>query len=543
MTGTIKRTTTHYNMRIPIFDAPGWGREIERNLDILDAVIFAATNFSLVRGLWTNSTLYDVGDRVVDEDTNTIWECLVQHTSPASGSFEDARTANPTYWQIVSTIVQNRGVWQPGTSYKYNDFVEFGNKVAVTVVPSYTSGASFDDDVSNGNLYVVIDLAPQIAAASASASAAAASAVAAQTSESNAASSAGAAAISESNAASSASAANISAGNASASAASASSSASAASGSASAAAASAVDASNAKSAAEGYATDAMDAADAAEATYIGFDKRYLGEKSSNPATDNQGQPLAVGALYWNTTTGRMMVFDGVTWQYTAVDASLFVLKSGDTMTGALGVRQYLTLKANPTGNVGIVIVDNSDNEVGLIFSTPSTGYFAIRRARGGSYDTLALQADGRLTYNGNTVWDGGHKATADQFRAGTANTILTSDNVWAAAGYVGLTGVSGLTLAAGTYTPNFNAGFNFFNVLGGNITIGNPTNAKPGQTGLIVLQQDGTGGRTVAFGSAWKFPNNIVPPLSTAASRVNVVAYHVLHSGFVTCSGIVGLVP
>lgn len=147
----------------------------------------------------------------------------------------------------------------------------------------------------------------------------------------------------------------------------------------------------------------MNAADAAEDTYIDFDKRYLGEKSSDPATDNQGQPLAVGALYWNTTTGRMMVFDGAAWQYTAVDASLFVLKAGDTMSGALGVRQYLTLKANPTGNVGIVITDNADNEVALIFSTPSTGYFAIRRARGGSYDTLALQADGRLTYNGQRL--------------------------------------------------------------------------------------------------------------------------------------------
>ncbi|MBB4020207.1 hypothetical protein GGR16_005278, partial [Chelatococcus caeni] len=101
---------------------------------------------------------------------------------------------------------------------------------------------------------------------------------------------------------------------------------------------------------------------------------------------------------------------------------------------------------------------------------------------------------------------------------------------------------AGSTLAAGTYAPNFGAGLNFHNVVAGNITIGNPSNAKAGQTGLIVLQQDTTGGRTVAFGSAWRFANGNAPSINTAASRTNVIAYQVLHSGFVIGSSIAGLV-
>jgi len=521
MTGTIKRTTTHYNMRIPIFDAPGWGRELERNLDILDAVVFASTNFSLVKGLWTNSTLYDVGDRVVDEDTNTIWECLVQHTSPATGSFEDARTANPTYWQIVSTIVQNRGVWQPGTSYKYNDFVEFGNKVAVTVVPTYTSGASFDDDVANNNLHVVIDLDPQVSAASASAGAAAASASAAQTSEINA--------------ASSASAASVSAGNASASAGAAASSASAASVSASNAASSASQAASSKSDAEAAKTASESARDQAQT----YRNEALNFRNEAEGFKDDAEAAAAAAA----------TFDPDNFYTKTAANGLFFPKTGGALTGPLVAIKDLVAQATSGDNAHVWLRNADGKARGLLYWDRNTGVVVLRvyTDDGNGNDiaagSLVLTANGTMTFNGNTVYHAGHKATADQFRSGTANTILTSDNVWAAAGYVGLSGAVGLTLAAGTYTPNFNAGINFYNVLGGNITIGNPTNTKPGQTGLIVLQQDGTGGRTVAFGSAWKFANNTVPPMNTSNSRVNVIAYQVLHSGFVIGSIIAGLVP
>ena len=222
--------------------------------------------------------------------------------------------------------------------------------------------------------------------------------------------------------------------------------------------------------------------------------------------------------------------------------------SGGELTGSLLAIGALYAKATASDNAHVWLRNADGKNRGLLYWDRNTGVVVLRvyADDGNGNDiavgTLALNPNGTMTFNGNVVWNISHKATADQFRSGATNRILTSDNFWAAADYVSMSSTAGLTLAAGTYTPNFNAGINFFNVLGGNITIANPINAKPGQTGMIVLQQDATGGRTVAFGSAWKFANNTVPPMDTAAYMVNVIAYQVLHSGFVIGSIIAGLV-
>lgn len=154
---TIKRTTSNYNLRIPIFDAPGWGRELERNMDIIDAIMFAVSGFALVKGVWSNSTTYVDGDYIVDPDSNTIWRCLVSHTSAAVGKFLEDRTNNPTYWLVVQRVVSNRGTWATGTNYSANDFVVDNDRYGVATT-DFTSGASYDEDVSNGYFVTLIDL-------------------------------------------------------------------------------------------------------------------------------------------------------------------------------------------------------------------------------------------------------------------------------------------------------------------------------------------------------------------------------------------------
>jgi hypothetical protein len=44
-----------------------------------------------------------------------------------------------------------------------------------------------------------------------------------------------------------------------------------------------------------------------------FDDRYLGAKSSDPSLDNDGNALAIGALYFNTTDGVMKVYTASGW--------------------------------------------------------------------------------------------------------------------------------------------------------------------------------------------------------------------------------------
>lgn len=62
-------------------------------------------------------------------------------------------------------------------------------------------------------------------------------------------------------------------------------------------------AANSAAAASGSAGNASSSAAAAAASYDSFDDRYLGAKSSDPTTDNDGNALLVGAIYFNTGSG------------------------------------------------------------------------------------------------------------------------------------------------------------------------------------------------------------------------------------------------
>ena len=54
-------------------------------------------------------------------------------------------------------------------------------------------------------------------------------------------------------------------------------------------------------------------ATAAAASYDAFDDRFLGAKGSDPTVDNDGDALATGCLYWNTSTNQMFAYTGSAW--------------------------------------------------------------------------------------------------------------------------------------------------------------------------------------------------------------------------------------
>ena len=83
-------------------------------------------------------------------------------------------------------------------------------------------------------------------------------------------------------------------------------------------------------------------------------------------------------------------------------------------------------------------------------------------------------------------------------------------------------------------TPDFAAANNYSVTLGGNRTLANPTNITAGQSGVIVITQDGTGSRTLAYGSYFKFAGGTAPTLTTTAAAVDVLAYYVESSTRIT---------
>ena len=90
--------------------------------------------------------------------------------------------------------------------------------------------------------------------------------------------------------------------------------------------------------------------------------------------------------------------------------------------------------------------------------------------------------------------------------------------------------ISALTDGA-TITPDFAVANNFSVTLGGNRTLANPTNLTAGQSGSIFVVQDGTGSRTLAYGTQYDFIGGTAPTLSTAANAVDRIDYVVRTTG------------
>ena len=76
-------------------------------------------------------------------------------------------------------------------------------------------------------------------------------------------------------------------------------------------------------------------------------------------------------------------------------------------------------------------------------------------------------------------------------------------------------------------TPDFAITNTYKLELGGNRTLANPTNLAAGQSGVIVIRQDSTGSRTLAFGGYWKYAGGTAPTLTTTTSASDVIVYFV----------------
>jgi chemotaxis protein histidine kinase CheA len=230
-------------------------------------------------------------------------------------------------------------------------------------------------------------------AAAASETAAAASETAAATSETNAATSETNAASSATAAASSATAAAASETAAAASESAAATSETNAASSASAAATSATNASSAQTAAEAARDSALSALD-------NFDDRYLGQKTSDPTTDNDGDALVTGALYFNTTNDIMKVYEGSAW--VPAYASFSSFDTDDLTEGSTNL--YYTDARAQAVSINNVVED----------TTPQLG---------GNLDANGFTIAGRNVATDGTKLDGIETgATADQ----TAQEIATA---------------------------------------------------------------------------------------------------------------------
>ena len=115
--------------------------------------------------------------------------------------------------------------------------------------------------------------------------------------------------------------------------------------------AAATSATNAKTSETNAAASATSAANTLDA----FDDRYLGAKSSEPSTDNDGDALVTGALFFDTTAGAMKVYTGSAWQTVTVSAA-----NQANINTVAGISSNVTTVAGISSNVTTVAGISSD---------------------------------------------------------------------------------------------------------------------------------------------------------------------------------------
>ena len=144
------------------------------------------------------------------------------------------------------------------------------------------------------------------------------------------------------------------------------------------------DAETAKTAAENAKTAAENAKTAAETAFDNFDDIYLGDKSSAPTQDNDGDALSTGSLYFDTTANELKVYNGSAWQGG-------VTATGGFMTGTNNLSD-LNNAATSRTNLGLgTIATQASNNVAITGGSIS-GITDLALADGGTGASTASAA-------------------------------------------------------------------------------------------------------------------------------------------------------
>ena len=207
-------------------------------------------------------------------NTMTSTEFTVGATDRANKVLSFDSTGELSVTQELGTF---KGDWSSGTAYVVRDIVKDTSTNNIFIVNTAHTSSGSEPLTTNANS-AKYDLIVDAASATTSATNAASSATAAASSATAAASSATTASTQASNASTSASTASTQATNAA----------------------------NSATAAASSATSAANSLDT-------FDDTYLGAKASDPSTDNDGDALAAGMLYTNTSTGNLKFYNGSAW--------------------------------------------------------------------------------------------------------------------------------------------------------------------------------------------------------------------------------------
>jgi hypothetical protein len=395
-TETVKSLTTHFTLsnigvdgggNVTFVSAPASGETVvlirntpnTQTLDLVENDPFLSSSFE--------DTLDKITHQLIEQQEEIDRSIKVSRTNSITSSEFTTNASDRASkvlgfdssgeLSVTTELGTFKGNWAASTSYVIRDLVKdtsTGNIFFVNTAHTSSGSEPLTSNANSAKYSLIVDAS----SATTQATNAAASATAAASSATSSASSASTATTQASNAATSASTASTQATNAASS-----------------------------------ATAAAASATAAAASADNFDDTYLGAKSSDPTTDNDGESLVVGQLYFNTTTDALKVYNGSSFQ-TVTAGSILSSVAGDT-TPQLG--------GNLDTNSHNILIDDAhyigdeNNKEQIIFQTTASAVnqFDVTNAATSNAPKLSATGDdsnidldleakgtGHVTVRGNT---------------------------------------------------------------------------------------------------------------------------------------------
>ena len=243
------------------------------------------------------------------------------------------------------------------------------------------------------------------------------------------------------------------------------------------------------------------------------------------------------------------------------DTILDSSNSGSAVNFSVGTKDvFVTYSADKaiyrdaSGNVSVTFATSATNATNAVSATFATSATNATNAVSATFATSATNASYALSATNANFATSATYAT-DAGNAVSATFAASATNATNAVNLAGgtvsaTTGTFSTSIKVGGVSPDkqfeitqsarahittltdatsisvdFDTAQNFTVTLGGNRTLENPSNIDPGQTGSIFVAQDGTGGRTLSFGTYWNFAGGTPPTLSTDVSAVDRIDY------------------
>jgi len=239
----------------------------------------------------------------------------------------------------------------------------------------------------------------------------------------------------------------------------------------------------------------------AQYTSDGFNQVYLGAKDVAPTTDNNGNPIVEGALYFNTVNELLYAWDGAAWVSAIVGTNTVTTDTVQTITAQKTFSQPIV--GSITGN-----------------SATSTTATTLQNARtiaiSGAVTGTATSFDGSANISIPATITSGATITSPNL-AGTATGSLTStvlqgvtSGVAAASGFVGE--IISSTIAVGSavsLTSTVTSDVTSISLPAGEWYINGQVNYRAAATTSITILTQGISSTSATLGAQNTFSRNV----------------------------------